>query len=235
MKIIKITLVIVLFLVNSHGQDTSVEDDKTVSLSLTLIKYDQSNLALAIKLRNSGTVPAYVAVDPVHPNGKKAYYLTLGDDNSLLIESRVFGPRANVHYLKDQTKVDLKRLEPLEEYDLEIKLQTPLRETFPSLVPNKSATTFRDRLYRKIDLSTTRRIQVNIGYFEASKGIDDLLSRMIGTAVNGIMSPAVGTDQNKSLYEIQKLATGEIRLQSTTRSAGFFMQTTTRVGNRGHL
>lgn len=213
MKIFGVIAFILSFvLTQSVAQEMSgikVENQGYVSLSLAIPEKDKSKLRLILNLRNDSASPIYIATDPVQFTGKKGYYFSFGENETVLIESRVYAPSDKVRAAKDQTSVRLKRLGPLEEYGFTILLKGGLEETLPPVLPSLE---LRPHLFKKIELSNILGVQVNIGYFVEDESILQLLRHKEQPVINGLMSPTSGPNRDKCLHEIQEIVSARVEL-----------------------
>ena len=205
---IVLVISIVVFSVNLYGQGSispAIHTKPNVSIAVTVAERDEAKTILSVKVGNSSSVPVYIAVDPTRMNGSKGYYLSIPAEKSLMIASRVFGPSVNWDAFKDETSVQLKKLDPNEEHAFAITLQGRLTETFPpvELYP-----------FKHIDLRDVRNVSVSIGYFVEDEGILKLLRYKKKPIVNGLAPVLFGPHRHKSLYEFQDLTSASVRIES---------------------
>jgi hypothetical protein len=191
-----------------HAQIISedVQDPTKVLVRVTSTRAKKKNLQYTIELLNDGPRSIIYASNPQQAFGAFGPYISLDQRDKTVVEiqSRVF-PREIVQAIltySNQTRVELKRLEPGKTAKETVSIKWPLSETVP---PNPST------VYRKIDRKDVKKFRFSIGYFEAEDGLVDFLKRKpFGWFIKGNELLETGVYQGKFTSEIQKLASLEV-------------------------
>jgi hypothetical protein len=138
--------------------------------------------------------------------GASGPYISLdqGDSSVVNFEWRVFDSNIVLHLdcVVNETRVELKRLEPGKTVQETVLIKWPLTETEPP---------FLRRPFRKLERKNVKRLRFTVGYFAEEEGILDYLKRKpFGWFTKGIDSLEVGAFRGKRLYEVQKLVSLEL-------------------------
>jgi hypothetical protein len=180
-------------------QGSVVRDKPMIEIQAHAQSKSEGLVVLEILVKNSGTVPAYVVIDPRRVDRSKGPYIdTDGADPSTLICSfQLYQPNP-FHPFVDGTSVRLLRLEPGTSHVDVVRLSLPLRTTEP---PFSSAPGARD-----VPAVSVKRIEVRVGVLPALAALKELVTRkrIPHDAFTGMERIEIGSTL-KSLYDIQEI------------------------------
>lgn len=206
------SILFLLFFLQSafFGQTNKSEVIPGVELTSSVVKLPKDALKIEIKLLNRSDRPIYIATNPVQIDRTPGYYISVDqtEPTTIFVSSRVFARLRYSPYTVD-TSVKLKKLLPTEEVSCSITLESSLLETVPPIdLPLDK---------KKIDLGKVKLIKLQVAYFPEEKGLVDFLkSKPFGWFIDGSEKLATGKLAGKRLYEVQQLATNNIKLETKT-------------------
>jgi len=183
--------------------------DGEVVLSVDLNRSKKKELRYTLSLRNDRPKAIYYSANPQEVCGAYGPFVSLNTENSLVVEIqwRVF--HRDIVMAADcytnNTRVELKRLEPGKWIEETVSIRWPLSETVPPLL---------SRVHRNvIDRKKVKRIRFTVGYFEEEEGILKLLTQKpFGWFTKGDDLLEVGVFRGKRFYEIQQLVSSEVSI-----------------------
>lgn len=189
------------------GPGPNKADGKAI-LSVDLSKSKKKELRYSLKLRNDVPRAIYYSTTPQDVCGNYGPYVSLDQDNRSVVDIqwRVFH-RDIVRSLDcytNETRVELKRLEPRKTIEVTVSIKWPLSETVPPYL---------SRRYPNLERSDVKLIRFAIGYFDEEQGILDLLTKKpFGWFTKGDDSLEKVVFQGKRLYEIQQFVSLEVSI-----------------------
>lgn len=180
-------------------QGSVVRDKPMIEIRAQVQSKSEGLVVLEILVRNSGTVPAYVVIDPRRVDRSKGPYIDTDstDASTVVCSFQLYRPNP-FHPFVDGTSVRLSRLEPGTSHTEVVRLSWPLRTTEP---PFSSAPGTRD-----VPAMSVKRVEVRVGVLPVLASLTELVTRkrIPHDAFTGAERIEVGSAV-KSLYEIQEI------------------------------
>ena len=211
MKVVNLAVAILLAFVSVEGQVNPDVNSRVesyhVSLTVKTVSRTKNKVIFEFVLTNNGPKPILVSTDPVQSNGQHAYYISKdGTDKPIVsVESRVFAPTVYSPY-RDQTRVELKKIDKGNLLSQTVSLAWPLFETVPPVQGN-----FRTEQIEPI--RNLNKLRLQIGYFVEEQGILALLARKpFGWYVNGLEEVVSFDNGRRKLYAQQILVSADISI-----------------------
>jgi hypothetical protein len=199
---------------------TDHEAEQSVRLEVNDYKKTQESLSVNLAIRNIGTEPVYVAIDPLDVQGNSGPYAWYCGNNkqSLCIASMVFPPLFPTPY-SSAAGVRLVRLAPRESTTMSLRVKQGTSESSPPVrtlpadfylaKPDLSD----DFAGKTISLELVSKVQIQLGVFDDIAAIERLLDgQSKGYRVNGNESLRLMSGKPTRLRNIQLIAVSHLTL-----------------------